>query len=96
MRPKANKGADGALRRFRARGYTVRGVRLDGAHMPSVKHEHLNEADYLAQEDRAQVRHEYVDGQIHAMSGASIRHNRNSCSGPPPEATSSPVPLRYA
>ncbi len=44
--------------------------------MPSVKHEHLNEADYLAQEDRAQVRHEYVDGQVYAMWGASIRHNR--------------------
>lgn len=44
--------------------------------MHSVKHEHLSEADYLAQEDRAQVRHEYVDGQVCAMSGASIRHNR--------------------
>ena len=44
--------------------------------MHGVKHEHLSEADYLAQEDRAQVRHEYVDGQVCAMSGASIRHNR--------------------
>lgn len=33
-------------------------------------------ADYLAQEDGSAVRHEYVAGDIHAMSGGSRAHNR--------------------
>ncbi|NJO13010.1 MAG: hypothetical protein HC872_05545 [Gammaproteobacteria bacterium] len=32
-------------------------------------------ADYLALESRSHIRHEYVDGELHAMSGASRRHN---------------------
>lgn len=32
--------------------------------------------DYLAAERTAEVRHEYVDGEIFAMVGASRRHNR--------------------
>ncbi len=32
--------------------------------------------EYLAGEELATVRHEYVDGYIHAMAGASERHNR--------------------
>jgi Uma2 family endonuclease len=35
----------------------------------------LSEADYLAQELRSPVRHEYVAGQVHAMTGSSLRHN---------------------
>jgi Uma2 family endonuclease len=33
-------------------------------------------AEYLASEKDSPVRHEYVDGQIYAMAGASDRHNR--------------------
>ena len=32
--------------------------------------------EYLANEKDSLVRHEYVDGQIYAMAGASDRHNR--------------------
>jgi Uma2 family endonuclease len=32
--------------------------------------------DYLALEEKSEVRHEYVGGQVHAMVGASLRHNR--------------------
>jgi Uma2 family endonuclease len=31
---------------------------------------------YLRRESRAQVRHEYVAGYVHAMTGATIRHNK--------------------
>ncbi len=37
---------------------------------------HLSVADYLAGERESDVRHEYVDGQVYAMAGASDRHNR--------------------
>ena len=33
-------------------------------------------AEYLAREKDNPVRHEYVDGQVYAMAGASDRHNR--------------------
>ena len=32
--------------------------------------------DYLEQEDARPVRHEFVDGSIHAMTGGTLRHNR--------------------
>lgn len=35
----------------------------------------LTEADYLAEEERAKTKHEFVDATIHAMPGASERHN---------------------
>lgn len=35
----------------------------------------LSPADYLAGERLAEIRHEYVDGQAYAMSGARKRHN---------------------
>lgn len=44
--------------------------------MHSVKHDYLSESDYLAQEQASPVKHEYADGQVFAMAGASIRHNR--------------------
>lgn len=37
---------------------------------------HLSVADYLAGERNVDVRHEYVDGQVYALAGASDRHNR--------------------
>jgi len=33
-------------------------------------------AEYLEMERKSEVRHEYLDGEIYAMSGASKRHNR--------------------
>jgi Uma2 family endonuclease len=32
--------------------------------------------DYLALDDASPLRHEYVGGQIHAMTGGTMRHNR--------------------
>ena len=37
---------------------------------------HISVADYLAGELRSDVRHEYIDGEIYAMSGASRRHSQ--------------------
>ncbi|HPE62454.1 MAG TPA: Uma2 family endonuclease [Thiolinea sp.] len=39
------------------------------------KNEFISEAEYLAGEKDAEERHEYVNGQIHAMAGSSLRHN---------------------
>jgi Uma2 family endonuclease len=36
----------------------------------------VTEDDYLRAEDSAALRHEYVAGSVHAMAGASERHNR--------------------
>jgi Uma2 family endonuclease len=36
----------------------------------------LSVADYLAVEETSTVKHEYIGGEIHAMSGASTPHNR--------------------
>ena len=36
---------------------------------------YTTEADYLQWEARQPVRHEYIGGQIHAMTGATLRHN---------------------
>lgn len=43
--------------------------------MHAVKYEYINFDDYLAGERDVDVRSEYVDGQIYAMSGASAAHN---------------------
>src|SRR5437867_4499741 len=40
--------------------------------------QHMSVDDYLETEKDSPVRHEYVDGQIYAMAGASDRHNRIS------------------
>lgn len=36
---------------------------------------HLSEAEYLEGEKRSEIRHEYVDGIVYAMTGATRRHN---------------------
>lgn len=38
--------------------------------------QYISEEDYLEGEKSATERHEYVDGKIHLMAGASKRHNR--------------------
>lgn len=42
---------------------------------PSIRNFALTETEYLAQEQTAKERHEYVDGQVVAMAGASKTHN---------------------
>ena len=37
---------------------------------------YLSPEDYLAGEPLAQIKHEYVDGEVYAMAGASEAHNR--------------------
>jgi len=46
--------------------------------MPSgnLKHSYISEQEYLEGEKLADLRHEYVDGQVIAMAGTSKRHNR--------------------
>lgn len=36
----------------------------------------ISEADYLAGEKISDIKHEYIDGDVYAMSGASANHNR--------------------
>lgn len=43
------------------------------------KVQYLSIEDYLAGELKSEVRHEYIDGQIFAMVGASKRHNLIAC-----------------
>ncbi|HNS94309.1 MAG TPA: Uma2 family endonuclease, partial [Thauera sp.] len=43
--------------------------------MQSQPYRLLDESEYLTLEARSPVRHEYVAGEIFAMTGASIRHN---------------------
>ncbi len=60
--------------------------------------------DYLAGERTSEIRHEYVDGAVFAMAGASMNHNRisanlvrhlgNHLSGTPCEVFSSDMVLK--
>jgi len=43
--------------------------------MKSAPYTIYSESDYLAYEAQSPVRHEYIAGEIFAMTGASIRHN---------------------
>ncbi len=43
--------------------------------MKTVEYTPISEADYLALEVRSPVRHEYIAGEIFAMTGASVRDN---------------------
>jgi Uma2 family endonuclease len=50
-------------------------AKAEHAIMPqSVRHALLSVEDYLAREDGADCRHEYIDGRIYAMTGASRAH----------------------
>ncbi len=40
-----------------------------------LKHPAISPEEYLAGEEKSQVRHEYFDGQVYAMSGGSDSHN---------------------
>lgn len=43
---------------------------------PVEKHDHMPVEAYLAGELKSDVKHEYIGGQVYAMAGASIDHNR--------------------
>lgn len=68
------------------------------------KIDYLTEEDYLQYELAARVKHEYLDGQIYAMAGASENHNlitgnlffhlRNATRGKPCQVFSSEMKLR--
>jgi Uma2 family endonuclease len=45
----------------------------------ALKKRLLSEVDYLAGEEDGEVRHEYLAGEVYAMSGASARHNTICC-----------------
>lgn len=36
----------------------------------------MTEAEYLEFEDKTEIRHEYINGAVYAMSGASLAHNQ--------------------
>ncbi|WP_028487669.1 Uma2 family endonuclease [Thiothrix lacustris] len=40
------------------------------------KFDYLSVADYLAGEEISEIKHEYVEGQVYAMAGAKINHNK--------------------
>lgn len=39
-------------------------------------HYYLSVEDYLAYEEKSEIRHEYIDGEIFATSGSSTNHNQ--------------------
>lgn len=41
---------------------------------PPVRHLKLTIDEYLRVEDGADIRHEYIDGDLYAMTGASRNH----------------------
>ena len=43
---------------------------------PARKPHLLSPAEYLAFDASAELKHEYVDGEIHAMTGTTVKHNR--------------------
>lgn len=47
----------------------------DEVREPAVKYNFISAAEYLLGERAAEQKHEYYDGQVLAMGGASLRHN---------------------
>lgn len=43
--------------------------------MENVKLDYISVTDYLAGEQETDIRHEYIDGKVYAMGGASAGHN---------------------
>lgn len=63
-----------ALRQFERAGYRVAEPRT--AYGATSRRKFVPVEDYLEGELRSEVRHEYVAGQVYAMSGATDSHNR--------------------
>lgn len=43
--------------------------------LKSAEHHYISEAEYLAGECLSEIKHEYIDGEVYAMAGASRSHN---------------------
>lgn len=43
---------------------------------PTLRDRPLTVEEYLRMEEHARVRHEYVAGEVYAISGGTVRHNR--------------------
>jgi len=44
--------------------------------MEAVEKSHITPSEYLAREERANTKHDFVNGEIVAMTGGSVSHNR--------------------
>jgi len=44
--------------------------------LPSYRADYLSEQDYLEGEKISTIKHEYIDGEVYAMAGASKNHQR--------------------
>ncbi|MDD2864691.1 MAG: Uma2 family endonuclease [Methylococcales bacterium] len=44
--------------------------------LPKLKQHYITEQEYLDSEKLRDIRHEYIDGEIYAMSGAKLNHQR--------------------
>ena len=44
--------------------------------LPNYKVAYISEQEYLAAERESEIKHEYFDGEIFAMSGAKTNHQR--------------------
>src|SRR5262245_27261238 len=56
--------------------YEVRETAMEyGVEPTEPPSRHMTVEEYLEFEQRSQIRHEYLGGQIFAMSGATLRHN---------------------
>ncbi len=72
--------------------------------LPNYKNDFISERDYLDGEKISEIKHEYIDGDVYAMAGASKNHQRlifNVCGelyrhlkNTPCEAFSSDIKLR--
>ena len=43
---------------------------------PQVAEKKYTVSEYLKMEERSEIRHEYYDGEIFAMAGTTMNHNR--------------------
>ncbi|MBI3966889.1 MAG: Uma2 family endonuclease [Chloroflexi bacterium] len=68
--------AEGNLRLVDSRLSAVRAHTIMETTMTEPARKHYTLAEYLDLEEASEVKHEYYDGQIWAMTGASINHNR--------------------
>jgi len=72
--------------------------------LPQLKTHYMTEQEYLDSEKLREIRHEYIDGEIYAMSGGKLNHQRlisrlvqqigNHLEGTPCEVFSSDIKVR--